>query len=635
VKDFVLQGRQVWVRTEFPAAPGGGRPGRVHHYDGKGWNSYPLHNSLAGHLAERFLVGPGASLRLVGLDIDCCAMAEVVGVRWLGGRWAPLTSENHGLPKNTDLTPQFELAAVAGDPAILCHDSLMPMPCYSLRGGRWAVIRDADGYQSKDFVAISRRAGRTIAWLGNAFYSLTVKNEWDRIPDVPARAVGYDGSPWLHIGSHGEIWCGCCGAERECGVQAWDPKRKAWRGQQVGLRHSAAMLQRAPDDAWIVGKDGVAHFDGESWRHVSALPGSYAQVKEGLDGVIWLAGDEGLWRGRSAPAPAEHRHEIELVKLTNQGELPLPAQPPAALEATTGSVELGRTEVWGMKGAWLEGPDTVWFYDDEALWRRHRGRIERVDRLRISDLLHCRRCGTSSDIGSWEIWSGAVRFHDSGARSSTDRRRRFQRSIAPGIVHRPRAIRAARDGSVWVVGEDQQGGATSVARYARGRWLRVALPGAHVFDDVFPLSESEAWIVGSEVVTAEAKHGPVGVFVHVTSAGAQSVKVQGARLQGVATLPDGTAIAVGEAGTVVAWKHSGVTRWHLRSKAGLLRVERAGGVVLAVGESGTLLRFDGTTWTPLVLPRVGHHTLSDVLPTSTATWIMGPTYLARMRGAPN
>ena len=630
VEDFVLQGRQVWVRTELPAAPGGGRPGRVHHYDGKGWNSYPLHDSLAGHLAERFLVGPGASLRLVGLDVDCCAMAEVVGVRWLGGRWGPLTSANHGLPKNTDLAAQFELAAVAGDPAILCHDSLLPLPCYSLRSGRWAVIRDADGRQGADFVAISRRAGRTTAWLNDAFYSLTVNNEWKRIQDVPTRGLGYDGTPWLHIGSHGELWCGCCGRDHECEVAAWDPKSKEWHARKVGLTKSAAMLQRAPDDAWVVGEDGVAHFDGKSWQRVSALPGDYAQVKEGLDGLIWLAGEDGLWRGRSPRAPAEQHVEVEPAKLTDKRELPLAPQSDVALEATTGSIEVGRKQIWGMKGAWQERQDTVWFYDDEALCRRRQGRVERIDRLRISDLLRCRRCGTSTASGSWEIWSGAVRFHDSDARSSSARRRRLRRSVAPGIVYRPRAIRAARDASVWVVGEDQDGLGTSVARYVQERWQRVVLPGAHIYDDVFPLSESEAWIVGGKATAAEPKEEPVGVFVHVTSQGAQSVQVPGARLHGVSTLPDGVAVAVGDAGTVVIWKGSAVARWYLGSRAGLLRVERIRDALLVAGESGTLLRFDGITWSPLTLPGVGHHTLSDVLATPTATWILGPTYLARV-----
>jgi hypothetical protein len=630
VEDFVLQGRQVWARTELPAAPGGGRPGKVHHFDGRGWNSYPLHDSRAGHLAERFLVGPGASLRLVGLDIDCCAMAEVVGVRWLGGRWGPLTSANHGLPKNTDLAPQFELAAVAGDPAILCHDSLLPLPCYSLRGGRWGVIRDADGRGSADFVAISRRAGRTIAWLNDAFYSLTVKNEWKRIEDVPARALGYDGTPWLHIGSHGELWCGCCGRDHECGVEAWDPKSKEWHARPVGLNESTAMLQRAPDDAWVVGEDGVSHFDGKSWKRISALPGGYALVKEGLDGLIWLAGDEGLWRGRSARTPAEQHVKVEPVKLADKRELPLAAQPEVALEATTGSIEVGRTLAWGMKGAWQEGQDTVWFYDDEGLWRRRRDRVERIDRLRISDLLRCRRCGTSTASGSWEIWSGAVRFHDSDPRSSGARRRRLRRSVAPGIVYRPRAIRAARDESVWVVGEDQDGLGTSAARYVRGRWQRVVVPGAHVYDDVFPVSESEAWIVGGEATTAGPKSEPVGVFVHVTSQGAQSVHVPGALLHGVSILPDGAAVAAGDAGTVVVWKSSGAARWHLRSRTALLRVERVRDALLVAGEGGTLLRFDGTTWSPLAPPGVGHHTLSDVLATPTATWILGPTYLARV-----
>ena len=65
---------------------------------------------------------------MVGLDVDCCAMAEVVGVRWLGGHWGPLTGTNHGLPKNTDLAAQFELAAVAGDPAVSLMTSGTTMP---------------------------------------------------------------------------------------------------------------------------------------------------------------------------------------------------------------------------------------------------------------------------------------------------------------------------------------------------------------------------------------------------------------------------------------------------------------------------------------------------------------------------
>ena len=82
------------------------------------------------------------------------------------------------------------------------------------------------------------------------------------------------------------------------------------------------------------------------------------------------------------------------------------------------------------------------------------------------------------------------------------------------------------------------------------------------------------------------------------------------------------------------WKSSGgVTRWHLRSQAGLLRVERVSDGLLVAGERGSLLHFDGHTWTPLALPGVGNHTLSDVLPTSAATWIMGPTYLARIKRA--
>jgi hypothetical protein len=286
-----------------------------------------------------------------------------------------------------------------------------------------------------------------------------------------------------------------------------------------------------------------------------------------------------------------------------------------------------------MKGAWQERQDTVWFYDDEALCRRRQGRVERIDRLRISDLLRCRRCGTSTASGSWEIWSGAVRFHDGDPRSSSARRRRLRRSVAPGIVYRPRAIRAARDGAVWVVGEDQNELGTSVARYIQGRWQRVVLPGAHVYDDVFPVSESEAWIVGGEATPPEPKDEPVGVFVHVTSQGAQSVRVPGARLHGVSTLPDGVAVAVGDGGTVVIWKGSAVARWYLGSRAGLLRVERIRDALLVAGESGTLLRFDGITWSPLTLPGVGHHTLSDVLATPTATWILGPTYLARMNVA--
>lgn len=89
--------------------------------------------------------------------------------------------------------------------------------------------------------------------------------------------------------------------------RAWvsEPKRNQlhaydgtqWTTHPSPVDQPSGLWGPTRDDVWLVGREGVAHYDGEVWSRVEGPSGPLREIRGAPDGVIWAAGESGTWMG--------------------------------------------------------------------------------------------------------------------------------------------------------------------------------------------------------------------------------------------------------------------------------------------------------------------------------------------------
>jgi hypothetical protein len=90
-------------------------------------------------------------------------------------------------------------------------------------------------------------------------------------------------------------------------VHHWDGQR--WTAAASVLDEPRGLWGTAPDDVWLAGKTGIAHFDGKSWAPIAGPKGAIVDIRGRTpdtlargttlkDSEIWAVGPAGVWKGQ-------------------------------------------------------------------------------------------------------------------------------------------------------------------------------------------------------------------------------------------------------------------------------------------------------------------------------------------------
>jgi hypothetical protein len=175
----------------------------------------------------------------------------------------------------------------------------------TVHGGLWGVLGGDDPElvcRTNSLCIIKRSSGWKTAAAGGSTRQVSLQDGvlW-----------GLDASGIAGIDVHG--WALAIAAPAWSAPNAfWATRGEAWVGSERELfRFNAGTWTTLPlpiesvtawwgahsDSVWLVGKGGVAHFDGQRFR-VAAVEGTLRAIRGRPNGEVWFGGDAGLFRAR-------------------------------------------------------------------------------------------------------------------------------------------------------------------------------------------------------------------------------------------------------------------------------------------------------------------------------------------------
>jgi hypothetical protein len=196
-----------------------------------------------------------------------------------------------------------------------------------------------------------------------------------------ARALRFDGRSWVDMKlpefkcglaafatGPKDLWVAASAGSEDLHCNArnmllrWDGQ--AWTRFASPLTKMTGLWGSTPDDVWVAGDKGLAHFDGQAWRLVLDVPGPCHALSGDGTQSLWAACDTGVWKktgnpplieGSSPSAPiltraswpekfepamvSDHAHPVRRARVPLDGEPPLPGAVGVA-EAEDGTVWL-------------------------------------------------------------------------------------------------------------------------------------------------------------------------------------------------------------------------------------------------------------------------------------------------------
>ncbi|MEZ4233033.1 MAG: hypothetical protein R3B89_27885 [Polyangiaceae bacterium] len=84
------------------------------------------------------------------------------------------------------------------------------------------------------------------------------------------------------------------------GARLWHGKDGSWESFPSPVSEPGTLWGSGPDDVWLAGAEGLAHYDGERWARVAGADGAVAEVF-GREGEVWAAGASGVWLVKLTP----------------------------------------------------------------------------------------------------------------------------------------------------------------------------------------------------------------------------------------------------------------------------------------------------------------------------------------------
>jgi hypothetical protein len=448
-------------------------------------------------------------------------------------------------------------------------------------------------------------------------------------------------------GRHRALWA--TGKDDVWAVTADSPVLVHWDGKAFQdtpspVREPEEVWASGRSDVWVAG-DGVAHFDGASWRRIVGV----------RHGPLRASGKDDVWIGRWHITP-EPNARPDLVGET--GPAPRASAPsrPLAVGPSDPAVRLerlvidvaGSTPLKAALGVAAAPSGVVWLHDARRVIELDGTQARVLYETRAEEPIACQRCLAPSAAGA-----GAMLARGLGdvmaLRSFTAGR------VAGDIVWLPSLLAVARapSGALWAVSgidDENEGPAAVVSNASELRFVRGVPSGTYA--DVAVRADSDVWLSGglaSSRDPARAWPEGEGTLVHFDGRRFIRHRAPDGALHAVAAVAPSEAWAVGADGGLVHVKGFGersvpiekgdvVDAFHLELDGApwrvTLRAVAATGPddVWFAGDRSTLLHWDGKA-----LHRVATTGIDSdgafsavVAPSAGRGWVVGPTGIWRI-----
>ncbi len=256
-------------------------------YDGKGWAEIPIASRLrrGSTQGERVGVffGRDDKPRIMGARLETATDAahakwRAVYLRWRNGVWQRDPNEIGRLGGG----PEAGLYGVVGieDPELVCK---VANACIAKRRTGWQTL------------PASAELAR--AWFSNAGVYVLDSSGMMRL-----EPKGFARLAWDFAGRGKETGFCADGAGMWVSAASQDAlyrqENEHWTRHTSPVRSPAALWASAANDVWVVGADGVGHFDGVRWMRVASLSEKLEHVAGRSPNDVWLGGPTGLWHGQ-------------------------------------------------------------------------------------------------------------------------------------------------------------------------------------------------------------------------------------------------------------------------------------------------------------------------------------------------
>ncbi len=634
--------------------------GRLFRFDGKRWrDTGPLRATVKLPRREGITYGPleahglaaghGALFVTAGSEVSTTPSPLSGGVAYREG-WQPalLEQKGHRFAEVAAMSATFATSATltygvdGGPPAthvlpgaddtLVCHDNW----CQRIVDGTAAPIATPSNWFT---TALARVDG--VAWVLGPTLARVEGNE---LVSLGVKAMTTNGKPAVQTlwGRDAKALWLLDGAVRRVDTTALtNPAANAATptGANVPTTTVAVPLKRprgiggtAANDVWLVGDDGVAHFDGERWARVVSAGTPKLSIVAAHGDALWLAGDDGLFRVKSARAHERRGAAGPKAKVAKTVQTTTVVEP-AATTLATSRVTLragGRTVDRAHELAASDA--TLWIRDHAGVIAHDGVTTRSIARREDVGGFACRRCLAPHSSTAGYLLGGALFEVKDGRPRRLDEGLDRMLSIALDPLGRaPLPLRV--------------GGGPLHPELPAARWLDEGTYGWDVPEGCYTAiatADDETWLAGGRrCVAGDWAPWPdgEGVLVHRTPRGVTVHRIPGGPLLAVATSGRGRAFAVGTGGVVVRVDQGVLERYQPSTAARLHAVVVSGAPqapeVWIGGDDRTLIRRDPqgafTYVSPETLPLPPRATILSLAQHQGRLWIASPDGLLRAK----
>lgn len=245
----------------------------AHIHDARGWHTTKLPASVVKDRPARLAIfyGRDDRVRVVGTRVEGRGPASIY-LRWKPEGFIPGAREVGRLSSGDGA-----IVAILGtkDPEIVCRPSAL---CIIKRRSGWTMIpapADIDRVTLGDDVGYGL-GEKTLYRLGDRFAAIGKQGTWKRADDLFAlrdRAyVVETEAARIHVSGGDE-----------------------WQLMASPIPRPRALWGTSPSALWLVG-DGLAFFDGATWRVAPDAPGPFTAVLGRSADDVWIGGAGGVFR---------------------------------------------------------------------------------------------------------------------------------------------------------------------------------------------------------------------------------------------------------------------------------------------------------------------------------------------------
>jgi ligand-binding sensor domain-containing protein len=256
-----------------------------------GWTSYTTEDGLTADRVGGLAVAPNG-------DVWCAYLVHGTGLSCFNGEEWVSHAPGNGLPAG-DILWTGPLA-IAPDGAVWVGMFGDGVCMYD--GERWTAYTVADGLLSNKIATVAVGTDGAV-WCGHGIedggLSKFDGGEWTNYRAADTGGLGRYPVLSIMAGPGGKV---CAGAD---GVACYDGETWRWYPAESGMGTPVALsLAREPDGTLWIGGSGVTSYDGEEWRHYSFgemgidTTGEHGATSLAVapDGTLWVgAGDLGAF----------------------------------------------------------------------------------------------------------------------------------------------------------------------------------------------------------------------------------------------------------------------------------------------------------------------------------------------------